>query len=196
MRPAGALFGALAFASGCELGDIQATIHYNFQGLEPPQVGLHYQHFAEVDGLVVDLGCFVVERRQVNCFDARADGTPVIRPAVVECACPCTAVEDNPCQTGATVVAGAIRGVVDHSEAAVRAGGVEFPSYTALAESTEVFITREPAADASPQPTSDLLLRGDLRRDGGVLRGELATPTPLAISGQIAIVPVRDGAWL
>jgi hypothetical protein len=187
-----------ALAPGCtDFYDLRATVYYNFVSLEAPPADAHYQQFVEIGGSTTDLGCFVVEARQINCFDVEDDGTPYLRPSVVSCDCPCTATEVDLCDEDRVVTAGEIRGVVDHSGTGmIRYGGVEIPSVIDLGGATELYITVEPDDGDQPGPSLDLLLRGELRAEGSVLRGELETPTTLPVSGRVTIVPVEDRAWM
>jgi hypothetical protein len=192
------LLGA-GLLGACELYDVRATLHYNFLAMEEAPVGAHYQQFAEVDQSTVDLGCFVMANRQTNCFDVvlQADGTavPLLRPAIVTCECPCTTTAADPCDPAAQVIAGDIRGTVDHRGELVRNGGVEIPTEVDLGRATELFITVEPDDDGDAVPSLDVLLRSELRREGPVLRGDLVTPTTLPVSGRVTIVPVEDSVW-
>jgi hypothetical protein len=142
---------------------------------------------------VVDLGCLVVQRRQINCYDTAGNGSPNLRLAVVECEYPCTAEEPDPCDpTRPPVRSGVIRGLVDQQEDANVLGGVEIPSDIEMSGADQLFITREPNDDPSPSPSTDILIRGPLIRDGEVIRGNLTSPTIDPVQGTVTIVPVRD----
>jgi hypothetical protein len=189
---------ALLCVPGCLEDDRRAIMYFNFEQLEPAAAGSHYQQFAEINGAVADLGCFVVERRQVLCSEFLQNGDPKLRPAVVECdRCPCTDVMEDPCRPAADFVTkGEIRGTVDHPDGVLRAGGVEYPTQVALDTATELFITIEPDDLDAPGPSGDIILRGDLVRDGSVLRGLLVNPQGALVKGRVTIVPLEDEVTL
>jgi len=193
VRTVALLLAALALGAGCDRAPVRAVIYYNLSQVAASAADDHYQQFADVDGAVVDLGCLVVERRQVNCYDNAGTGEPNLRVAVVECDCPCIDAEADPCDPSRPAVrAGIIRGLVNQSDGAVILGGVDIPTEVELSEATGLFITREPNADPSPQPSSELILDGALYRDGSVVRGALSSPTSELVEGNVTIVPVRD----
>jgi hypothetical protein len=181
---------------GCYEDYSRATIYYGFSRMGEPAEGAHYQHFATVNGSLANLGCFVVEQRPLNCQDVDTLGNIILRPVVVECDCPCTGVDVNPCDDSEMVTAGVARGVVNHADAIVSAGGVEFPTLVDLAAAQEIVITVEADEDDSPSPSADVLLRGALLPDGNVLRGTLTNPRGAGVSGAMTIVPVGDGVIL
>jgi hypothetical protein len=188
---------ALAGAGACQRADVRAVIYYNFSLLDASQPGQHYQHFADVNGGVADLGCFVVESRQLNCFDSSGTGQPNLRLAVVECACPCVAEEDDPCDaTRPQVRLGTVRGLVNETQGPVQLGGVEMPTDVDLARAEDLFITTESNDDTSPAPSASVVLTGRLVPDGAVLRGSLASPTTRPVQGNVTILPVTDEASL
>jgi hypothetical protein len=121
---------------------------------------------------------------------------PNLRPAVVECGCPCTSYIPDPCDPDRMVMRGDVRGVVDHTDDVIRYSGAEFPTIIDLGAATEIFVTVEPDTSDAPEPSADLLLQGDLVRNGDVLIGELDNPTTLPVRGKVTIVPTRDGASL
>jgi hypothetical protein len=90
------------------------------------------------------------------------------------------------------VRSGIIRGLVNQSEGAIVLGGVEIPTDVDLADATGLFITRERNDDASPTPASDLVLGGELVRDGAVVRGTLTSRSNDLTQATVTIVPVRD----
>jgi len=187
----------LAAAAGCDEAPRHAVIYYDLALLAGSNTYDHYQHFAEVGGAVVDLGCLVVQRRQLNCFDNAGTGEPNLRQVVVECACPCVSEEPDPCDpTRPAVRTGDVRGLVNATAGPFVLGGVEIPTEIELSEATGLFITRESNDDASPLPSADVVLGGALQRDGAVLHGELVSPTRDPVQGTVTIVPVRDEASL
>jgi hypothetical protein len=186
------VFGFLLLAA-CQRADVRAVVYYDFVQLEASPVGEHYQEFVDLNGGVVSLGCFVVELRQTNCFDVGANGSPNLHLGVVECECPCTAAVADPCGAASEpVTAGTIRGVVDELSGPLTLGGVEIPVDIDLAPATRLFITREPDTDSDPLPSGDIVLEGELRDGGAVLRGELTNPGNEPVSGRVTIVPVQD----
>ena len=154
---------ALAAASGCSATDVRSVLYYDFVQLDESAASEHYQQFADVHGGIVDLGCFVVQRRQTNCFDTAGNGQPNLHLGVVECVCPCTALEADPCDaTRAPVRKGVIRGVVAQVDGPLVLGGVELPVPIDLSDATRLFITLEANSDADPRPSSDIILSGKL----------------------------------
>ena len=193
---AAAAAAALATA-GCQRAEVRAVIYYNFSLLDESEPDQHYQHFADVNGGVADLGCFVVQKRQLNCFDSGGDGSPNLRLAVVECDCPCVEEEPDPCDaTRPPVRVGFVRGLVNETQGPLQLGGVEIPSNIDLARAVDLFITIEDNADTSPGPAAEVVLTGPLTPDGAVLRGQLASPTTRPVQGAVTIVPVTDEASL
>lgn len=187
------LGAALAALPGCLEADLKAVVYYNFELLKPAPRNYHYQQFAQIDDGVADLGCFVVELRQVTCNDRTSEGDPRIRPVFVECsACPCIDREINPCDDSLIVTMGEIRGTIDHPDGIIRTGGVEYPTQVALDAATELFITVEPDFNDAPEPSGDIILRGDATRDGNVLRGILENPAGGLVKGLFTIVPLND----
>ncbi len=195
------VFGAVLAATlpGCLEDDLESIIYYNFELLEPPPRDFHYQQFAQISGGVVDLGCFVVEMRQVQCTDFTAEDPPQprLRPAVVECSeCPCIDRAFDPCVVEPNppriVTLGEIRGTVDHPDGVLRSGGVEYPTRVALADADELFITIEPDFGDEPEPSGDIILLGEAVRDGTVLRGILENPQGGLVKGLFTIVPLKD----
>jgi hypothetical protein len=180
----------------------RAVIYYNVSQLPVSAEGESYQHFASIGGYVVDLGCFVVEPRQINCFDFRVDQFGDVHPnifnALVECECPCTEPMPDPCDrssTPALVTRGVLRGTVDTFHPILRLGGAEFPTPVELRDATEIFITVQSDDDA-PRPSEEVILRAALTPGGSVLRGDLENPQRLPVRGSVTIVPTRDGASL
>jgi hypothetical protein len=201
MRPTSILLAAaatvVALAGGCQRAEVRAVIYYNFSLLDESAPGQHYQQFADVNGGVADLGCFIVQERQLNCFDSAGDGSPNFRLAVVECDCPCVEEEEDPCDaTRPPVRSGIVRGLVNETEGPLQLGGVEMPSNIDLARAVDLFITAEDNADTSPAPSAEVVLTGPLTPDGAVLRGQLASPTTRPVQGAVTIVPVTDEASL
>ena len=187
----------LVSAAACEHAPVHAVIHESFSLLDASAADEHYHHYAGRGGVVVDLGCFVVERRQLDCFDTTGGGQPLLYLAVVECTCPCVDEEADPCDaTRPQVRAGTIRGLVDREGGTLTRGGVELPSRVDLSDASQLFITREDNGDVDPAPGRDVVLDGPLVRDGRVLRGELESPTRAAVSGLVTVVPVEDEVWL
>jgi hypothetical protein len=184
---------ALALLAGCQADDVRSVLYYDFVQLEESAADQHYQQFADVRGGIVDVGCFVVQRRQTNCFDTAGNGLPNLHLGVVECTCPCVEVEPDPCDPTRPVVRkGTIRGVVAQVDGPLVLGGVELPVNIDLGDATHLFITVEANADASPRPSSDILLEGRLRQDGAVVNGELTSPTTKPVTGRVSIVPATD----
>lgn len=184
---------ALAWASGCSATDVRSVLYYDFVQLDESAVDQHYQQFADVHGGIVDLGCFVVQRRQTNCFDTAGNGQPNLHLGVVECECPCTALEVDPCDpTRAPVRKGVIRGVVAQTDGPLVLGGVELPVPIDLSDATRLFITVEANSDADPRPSSDIILSGKLAADGAVVNGVLDCPTSQPVTGRVTIVPATD----
>lgn len=191
--PLVALLAMTVLATACETASVRAVLYYSLTQVGESAANEHYQQFAEINDAVVDLGCLVVQRRQVNCFDNAGNGAPNLRLAVVECACPCTELEADVCDPARPMVrAGVIRGVVNHSEGPVVLGGVEIPTEIELGAASGLFITREANDDDSPLPSTDLFLGGRLERDGAVVRGTLTSPSIELTQGIVTIVPVRD----
>ena len=191
------LGAALAALPSCLEDDLEAIVYYNFELLDPAPRDFHYQQFAQIDGGVADLGCFVVEMRQIACNDRTTEGNPRIRPAFVECnACPCGDRVIDPCDDTRIVTMGEIRGTIDHPDGILRTGGVEYPTQVALAAATEVFITVEPDFGDVPEPSGDIVLQGDARQDGTVLRGLLENPAGGLVKGRFTIVPLKDEVTL
>lgn len=198
------LLGTLLATGACDVTERRANIYYNFSLMPAPEAGTHYEHFAVIDGFAINLGCFTVEDRQVNCFDyswppGEAVPIPNYHPAIIECECPCVEKAEDPCsaegENRPEVFAGTIVGTVDHS-AEIRLGGAEFYTNIELAETQAIEVSLEDDRDSDPRPTGLLLLRGEVRREGSVLRGSLGTPTTKPIRGQVAILPIEDGALL
>jgi hypothetical protein len=184
-------------ASACDRASVRSVLYYSFALLEESADADHYQTFVQRGDGVVSLGCFVVQRRQVNCFDSGGNGTPNLRPAVVECTCPCTEVVADPCDaTRPEVRAGVVRGLVDQSDGPIILGGVEIPTSIDVSDASELFITREPNQDPSPLPSADVVLDGTLRRDGDVLRALLLCPGTDPVQGDVTVVPVDDEVLL
>jgi hypothetical protein len=180
-------------AAACDRASVHSVVFYNFTQLDASADLEHYQQFAEIDGGVVDLGCLVVQRRQLSCYDNAGSGEPNLRLAVVECQCPCAAVEPDPCDPARPMVrSGAIRGLVNQSEGALVLGGVELRSDVELAAATGLFITREPNDGDSLAPSDDVVLGGALVPDGAVIRGLLTSPSSDVRQAIVTIVPVRD----
>lgn len=195
------VLGAVLAATlpGCLEDNLEAIIYYNFELLEPAPRDFHYQQFAQINGGVVDLGCFVVEMRQVQCTDFTAEDPPRprLRPAVVECSeCPCIDRGIDPCDETRIVILGEIRGTVDHPDGVLRSGGVEYPTRVALADADQLFITVEPDFGDEPEPSGDVILLGEAVRDGTVLRGNLANPAGGLVKGRFTIVPLKDEVTL
>ena len=135
--------------------------------------------------------------RQLTCGDVTTEGQPRIRPVFVECnACPCLDRVVNPCDDSLVVTRGEIRGTVDHPDGVLRTGGVEYPTRVELGAATELFITVEPDFDESPEPSGDIILRGETVRDGNVLRGIFANPAGALVKGLFTIVPLEDEVTL
>lgn len=199
MRPESfaACLAMLLGSTACEHAPVRAVVFEQFSLLEASAADEHYQQFVQRGPIVVDLGCFVVQRRQVNCFDSGGNGQPNLYLAVVECECPCVAEEPDPCDaTRPMVRTGAIRGIVDQEAGSTTRGGVELPTNIDLADATWLFVTRERNDDIDPAPGTDTVLGGPLLPEGEVLRGQLHSPTRQAVSGHVSVVPVRDGVSL
>lgn len=187
----------LGLAAACEHAPVHAVVYENFSQLAASPTGEHYHQFAERGGAVVDVGCFVVQRRQLNCFDAATTGQPNLHLAVVECECPCASLEPDPCDaTRPLVRSGAIRGLVDEEGGSLTRGGVETPTPIDLADASGMFITRRKNDSTDPLPGGDVVLGGQLVREGGVLRGTLVSPGREPTRGLVAVVPVVDGVSL
>jgi hypothetical protein len=183
----------LVFTSACVASDVRSVLYYDFVQLEESTPGQHYQQFADVHGGIVDIGCFVVERRQTNCYDTAGNGQPNLHLGVIECTCPCTERVADPCDASRAMVhAGTIRGVVAQVDGPLVLGGVELPVPIDLTDATRLFITVEDDADTSPQPSTDILLQGKLEKDGAVVNGVLDSPTTLPVTGRVTIVPATD----
>jgi hypothetical protein len=182
-----------AAGAGCSASDVRSVLYYDFVQLDESAPDQHYQQFVDVHGGIVDLGCFVVQRRQTNCYDTAGNGQPNLHLGVVECTCPCTEEVDDPCDPSRPKVRkGTIRGVVAQVDGPLVLGGVELPVPIDLTDATHLFITVEANADTSPQPSSDVVLQGKLERDGAVVNGVLDCPTPLPVTGRVTIVPATD----
>jgi hypothetical protein len=187
------LFLAAVGLGACQSADVRSIIYYNFSQMPESARDEHYQQFADVNGGVVSLGCFVVQKRQLDCFDTDSSGNPNLRFGVVECECPCAAYENDPCDdTRRQVRTGTVRGLVNQTQGPVQLGGVEIPTNVVLKQASDLFITVEPNVDADPSPSDSVLLKGVLMRDGTVLRGNLKTPTTQPIQGSVSILPVED----
>jgi hypothetical protein len=194
------VLSAAAAVAACAPTDLAAVLYYNFEHLETSADGTRYRQRAELGGATIaDLGCFVVESRQVHCLDATQAGEPNDSPAVVECVCPCAVKVPDPCAEHfpelerPPVTEGTIRGVVDYYELPQQYGGVEFPTAVALDDATEIFILQE--SDAAPGATA-VVLHGELARDGAVLRGALTGLGATPAAGAVTIAPITDGALL
>jgi hypothetical protein len=187
----------LALTLACDAGRVRSIVFYNFALLDESAPDEHYEHFVQLGGGIVPLGCLVVQRRQINCVDNAGTGMPNLRLAVVECTCPCAVVEPDPCDASrAPVRSGTIRGLVDQADGPIVLGGVELPMEIALDQATELFLTREPNTDGDPTPSADVLLDGVLQRDGRVLRGQLESPGVDPVQGNVTIMPVEDEVQL
>ena len=187
------LAGLVALASGCTASDVRSVLYYDFVELDESAPTQHYQQFADVHGGIVDIGCFVVERRQTNCYDTAGNGQPNLHLGVVECECPCTEEVADPCDaTRAPVRKGTIRGVVAQVDGPLVLGGVELPVPIDLGDATRLFITIEDNADADPRPSPNVILQGKLEADGAVVNGVLDCPTPQPVTGRVTIVPATD----
>jgi hypothetical protein len=184
-------------APACLTAQVRTVVYYNFVQLEESAPDQHYQQFVDEHGGVVSFGCFVVQKRQTNCFDIGGNGQPNLHLGVVECTCPCVEEVPDPCDpAGPMVRAGTIRGVVDQVFGPVVSGGVEIPLDIDLSDATSLFITVEANDDTSPLPASDVLLRGKLAVDGAVIGGILDSPTTKPVTGRVTILPVQDEAPL
>ncbi len=183
----------LVGAGACQQADVRSVVFYNFALLDESAADEHYEQFADVNGGVVTYGCFVVQKRQLDCFDAASTGAPNLRLGVVECTCPCAEVEDDPCDPSRRPVrTGSVRGLVNETQGPLQLGGVELPTNVDLANATDLFITLEKNADASPSPSTDVVLKGTLQQDGSVLRGTLKSPSNRPVQGAVTILPVKD----
>jgi hypothetical protein len=179
--------------SACTVRDLRGVIYYDLVGVPESQPTQHYQQFVDAHGGIVDIGCFVVQKRQTNCFDNAGTGQPNLHLGVVECTCPCTEEIADPCDpTRPKVRAGTVRGVVGQVLGPLFLGGVEEPVEIDLADATRLFITLEENADTSPSPSANVVLEGELHKDGEVVNGLLSSPTPAATSGRVTIVPATD----
>ena len=184
---------ALVALTGCTASDVRSVIYYDLVQMDQSAPDQHYQQFVDVHGGIVSLGCFVVQRRQTNCFDTAGTGQPNLHLGVVECTCPCTEVEADPCDaTRPMVRKGTIRGVVAQVSGPLIQGGVELPVPMDLSDATHLFIDVEDNADTDPLPSSNILLQGKLERDGAVVNGVLDCPTTQPVSGRVTIVPATD----
>jgi hypothetical protein len=196
--PSAGLSCLILFAlAGCEHAPVRAVVYETFSQLEVSPAAEHYRQFAQRGEVIVDLGCFVVQRRQSNCFDASSTGLPNFHLAVVECACPCMGEEPDPCDaTRPLVRTGTIRGLVDEEGGTLTRGGVEIPTNVDLADATWLFVARQPN-DATALPQGDeVMVGGALVPEGEVLRGELSSPTGQPTHGHVTVVPARDGVSL
>jgi hypothetical protein len=177
----------------CQSADVRSVVYETFSQMKESAATEHYQQFADVNGGVVSIGCFVVQKRQLDCFDTTSSGQPNLRLGVVECECPCEAFENDPCDVSRRQVrSGVIRGLVNETQGPLQLGGVEVPTNLVLKQASDIFITVESNTDADPSPSGNLLLKGELLKDGTVLRGTLKTATTQPIGGTVAILPVED----
>jgi hypothetical protein len=184
---------ATSTLAACQSADVRSVVYYNFSQMVESPNAQHYQQFADVNGGVVSLGCFVVQKRQLDCFDTTSSGQPNLRLGVVECECPCAAFEDDPCDASRRQVrTGTIRGLVNETQGPLQLGGVEIPSNLVLDQADDLFITVESNTDADPSPSDSVLLKGVLTQDGTVLRGNLKSPTTQPVTGSVSILPVED----
>jgi hypothetical protein len=192
--PSARLSWVVLFVLGaCEHADVRAVVYETLSQVEVSRPAEHYRQLAQRGDVILDLGCFVVQRRQSNCFDASSDGHPNFHLAVVECACPCTDEEPDPCDaTRAHVRSGTIRGLVDEEGGTATSGGVEIPTNVDLADATWLFVTREPNDTTGVAASGDVVIGGALVPEGAVLRGELASPTRQPARGHVTVVPARD----
>jgi hypothetical protein len=185
--------------AGCLEFKPQAQIFYNFQGLRMSTDTDHYEHWADVNGAVVSLGCFRVEPRSNTCNDVSIellpDGgvlvTPVKRPSVVLCAaCPCDAPKiQDPCDPeGAMVTDGIVAGTLDVGTS----GGITIDTLIRLEDAASLYVSLEQNADADPGP-GDVLMRGPLFPDGAVSRAVLTTSSQtMRASGTASILFTSD----
>jgi hypothetical protein len=188
---------ALLVLAACGIDDVRTVVYYDFVQMEESAPDQHYQQFADVNGGVVDFGCFVVQERQTNCFDIAGNGEPNLHLGVVECECPCTEMEADPCDASRPMVRkGTIRGVVAMSAGPLVLGGVELPVAIDLADATHMIITVEQNADDSPRPSPNVLLEGDLERQGAVVNGVLDSPSTKPVAGRVTLVPATDEVLL
>jgi hypothetical protein len=179
--------------AACQQAPVRSVVYYNFAQLDESLDDEHFQQFADVNGGVVDFGCFVVQRRQTNCFDSTGTGQPNLHLAVVECECPCAATEPDPCDSTREMVrTGEVRGLVNQVQGPLLLGGVEIPTTVDLQGATDMFISVEKNVDPSPSPSIDVLLKTQLFQDGTVLRGTLKSTTTDPVQGSVTIVPVKD----
>lgn len=177
----------------CQSADVRSVVYETFSQLPESTQNEHYQQFADVNGGVVSIGCFAVQKRQLDCFDTTSSGQPNLRLGVVECECPCAAYEEDPCDaTRRQVRSGVIRGLVNETQGPLQLGGVEIPTNLVLKQASDIFITVESNTDADPGPSGNVLLKGALLQDGSVLRGNLKTTTTQPVGGTVAILPVED----
>jgi hypothetical protein len=180
-------------AAACQQAPVRSVVYYNFVQLDENAPDEHYQQFADVNGGVVDFGCFVVQRRQTNCFDSTGTGQPNLHLGVVECVCPCDQIEDDPCDASRPKVrTGVVRGLVNQVQGPLLLGGVEIPISVDLEGASDMFISVEKNVDPSPSPSTDVLLKTPLQKDGTVLRGNLKSTTTDPVQGSVTIVPVKD----
>jgi hypothetical protein len=180
-------------AAACQQAPVRSVVYYNFAQLDESAADEHYQQFADVNGGVVDFGCFVVQRRQTNCFDSTGTGQPNLHLGVVQCECPCTATEPDPCDPSRPPVrTGEVRGLVNQVQGPLLLGGVEIPIDVDLTGATDMFISVEKSDDPSPSPSTRVLLKTQLFEDGTVLRGNLKSTTTDPVQGSVTIVPVKD----
>lgn len=180
-------------AGACQQAPVRSVVYYNFAQLDESADDEHYQQFADVNGGVVDFGCFVVQRRQTNCFDSTGTGQPNLHLGVVECVCPCTEVEPDPCDSSREMVrSGEVRGLVNQVQGPLLLGGVEIPISVDLGGATDMLISVEKNVDPSPSPSTKVLLKAKLFKDGTVLRGTLKSTTTDPVQGAVTIVPVKD----
>lgn len=213
------VLAAAALGAACEAPETRTIVYYNFVGLPyvmpedyatamPGDLATtHYRQYAELDGFVVDLGCFVGEWRLLDCKDFYTDidpnddvpPEPHYRPVIVECECPCDVKIDDPCGAIASpgkVTEGVLRGTIDHSDTPLRAGGVEFPLSIDLEGATGLFITEESNDKTDPAPTDNLVYTAPLTADGKVLRGVLGTPRLRPMSGYVTVFNIKDRSTL
>jgi hypothetical protein len=180
-------------AAACQQAPVRSVVYYNFSQLDESADDEHYQQFADVNGGVVDFGCFVVERRQTNCYDSTGTGQPNLHLGVVQCECPCTATEPDPCDSSRDPVrSGEVRGLVNQVQGPLLLGGVEMPITIDLTGATDMFISVEKNVDPSSSPSTEVLLKTKLLEDGMVLRGTLKSTTTDPVQGSVTIVPVKD----
>lgn len=193
MRAAVLFLGtSLSALAGCEHAPVRAVLYETFSLLPASVEGEHYERFGQVNGVSAPIGCFVVEKRQIDCFDSNGAGEPNDHLAVVECTCPCDEQVDDPCDPDRPPVrAGTVRGLVDEEGGALTRGGVETPTDIDLAQAGYLYVRRVPEMGAP-----EVILGGPLVRDGSVLLGRLRSPTNQPVTCLTTVVPVVDGVSL